>query len=304
MADSEPTHVQPGNYQKLPSPLNHAVFTVLANQIMKDDDFRSGFCAWLNGVIQGQNDFIIKDIVDIYVELSEPADNMRMRLCRLDLLVMTQDGGFCICEVQVAQMEHIVPRMLLYFSRHFAGNARVGQTDYAMPKYALISLIDFPHMLFKDEEQFHLYSTMIVDNAPTKKITEQLQIHLVSLHQYRALELQPQQGNVLTTWMHYFAYGYRDEEEKERLIAMSKSVESLDRNYRGVVSDPVVLDKAWREQADIFFYNAELATAAKKGEDKRAQDIARRMMQRGASPEQVAEDTGLPLDLVLKLTKE
>jgi len=293
MSDVEPTGDHPGTDQKLPSPLNHAIFTVLANQIMKDDDFRSGFCAWLNGIIQGQNGFIIEDIVDVYVELSEPADNMRMRLCRLDLLVMTQDGGFCICEVQVGQMEHIVPRMLLYFGRHFAGNAHIGQTDYAMPKYALISLIDFPHQLFEDEQQFHFYSTLIVDNAPAKKITEQLQIHLVSLHQYRALKLQPQQGDVLTAWMHYFAYGYQDEEEKARLIAMSKSVESLDKNYRGVVSDPVVLDRAWREQADIFFYNAELATALKKGEEKKAQEIARNMLRRGRPIEEIIEDTDL-----------
>jgi len=189
----------PQNKPALLNPMLHSVFEALANRVEKDEEFKKGFALFLNSIISGRNELHIESIRELRTELSLPADDSRLRTYRLDVVVVSSDGDFCLVEVQLYKLEHIVPKMIQYLGRHLSNRVAKGFSDYSMPKYALI---DYPHRLFAGESNYHLYTTMLIDNATNKRLTEQLQFHLVSLHRYKELGQVPAPGDELAAWVH------------------------------------------------------------------------------------------------------
>jgi len=289
------------------------VFEAMANRIEKDEEFKKGFALFLNSIIGGRNGLHIESIHEVRTELSLPADDSRKRTYRLDLVVVSSVGDFYLVEIQLYKLEHIVPKMIQYLGRHLSDRAAKGFTDYSMPKYALIGLIDYSHRLFAGEPNYHLYTTMLIDNAQNKRLTEQLQFHLVSLHRYIELGHAPASGDELAAWMHYFAYGYHNEEEKRRLFGMSESVKSLDRNYQQVVVDPELARKAQQELMLIQELNTQLrierhegleeglSKGREEGREEERVAVARNALAKGYDLADIAELTGLSVEEIAKL---
>ena len=192
----------------------------------------------LNSIIGNRNNFIITKIIKTTAETSIPGNNHLARLIRIDIVVEAQNGDICIIEIQLTYHRNIVSRILSYFGRHRSANMPKGDFDYRMPRYALIVIVDYDMPELKNEPYYHLYNTMTAENAPHIKLTEYLQLHLVSLHRFRELNIEPHDD--LTTWLSYLSKDYSDEEKAKGLIEMNERLRGIEQAYREALEDTEV----------------------------------------------------------------
>ena len=299
MSEKQPNATE----RRLPPPLSHTVFPILIQGCENDPEREIGVKNLLNAIIGGRNKFVIEKILSTAVEKTVPGRVDGDRVCRLDIVVQNQDGDICIIEIQLGYFTHIITRVLSYFARHRSANLLKGEFNYSMPRYAMVTIIDFALPLLRGEPYYHLYNTFSAENAPHLKLTESMQLHLVSLHRFREMEIEPHDD--LTTWMHYFSQAYVNPEEVEELIEMNESLKGIEQTYRRAIQKPEVLDSYDYEQLlheDYLMRVIEFKEEGREeGREHMAHEIALRMLARGAKLEDVAEDTGLTLAEVQKL---
>jgi predicted transposase/invertase (TIGR01784 family) len=213
-----------------------------------------------------------------------PPNALGEKYCCLDIN-MTVNGQRVDLEIQVEDQGNYRERSLYYWAREYSSALPEGKDYSKLPRTIVISILGFP--LFRCGE-FHSEFELL-EVRRHERLTDKLALHYFELPK---LPVVTDAGDELKLWLALF--NAKSEEELENLVAiggdiMVQAVEA----YRHVsASDEFkelerLRSKARHDEAQALMY--ERCT------------IAKRMIARGTSIEDIAADTGLTVDDVLRL---
>jgi predicted transposase/invertase (TIGR01784 family) len=213
----------------------------------------------------------------------------------LDIKAKTASGRRIDIEIQVRNHRALKERIVLYAARMLTEQGGEGTHYRDLRPVVCIVITDF--RLIDQADYHHRYR--LHDSRTQSEFTDLMEINLLELPK---LPRSAAEGDTLWAWLEFLKA--RDKEEMDMLAernpdikkAVVKLVElSADERARMIHEARVkaALDAEAREH-----------DAREEGEKRASRDIARRMLQRGRSFEEIVEDTGLPLSEIHMLQAE
>lgn len=227
----------------------------------------------------------------------------------LDICAQTADGTIVNVEVQIANQYNMEKRTLFYWSRLFSGQLAKGNDYATLKKTITVNILDFDYL---PTEQYHNVYHLREDNTGHILI-DVLEIHFIEMPKFICETPDIEDG--LHRWLMFFSEPKEEVlvmlEEKDTKIAKATKVLDL------LSSDPETVrlyelrEKAVRDEVSrLNGARAEgmelgmqrgVEQGIEQGLQKGKVEIARRMLSKGSSDEDIAEMTGLTVDEVKSL---
>jgi predicted transposase/invertase (TIGR01784 family) len=220
----------------------------------------------------------------------------------LDVRARMTDGTRCNIEVQRRNQHNMDRRTLFYWASEYVHSIGTGQHYEDIPDVICINLLDFTYINLQDEfhTSFHYYE----DRHKDRLLTSAAEIHFVEIPKYRALPEKDVYHDPLHRWLSYLDIQTPMPLVKE-ILEMDSTIAETQKVVDFVSQNEAMLHAYLLEQMTIMDEASWLQEAREEGreEGKEERDIehARNFLAMGLPPEQVAEGTGLPLDIVIKL---
>lgn len=224
----------------------------------------------------------------------------------LDVRATTGDGVIINIEVQLANQHNMDKRTLFYWSRLFADQLKQGHDYSELKKTITINILDFKYL---ESNQYHNIYHLREDTIG-HVLTDVLEIHFIELPKF--CKEKPDIKDALHRWLLFLA------EPKEEVLDMIEAIDGKIGKATKVLnwlsSDPeTVRLSELREKAiwdEVSRMNGAKAEGRQEGREEGKQEgrqeeqinIARRMLVKGLSIEQISDVTGLSVDEVQKLT--
>ena len=176
--------------QKLLIPKNDVVFHCL---------FRKGNEKITKALISSIIEVKIKEIEldnDRYLLATYPEQKVGI----LDLNAKLDDGVLCNIEIQLADKGNIEKRILDYWSRLYGSQLKVSNKYSDLRKTIVILIADYELGLLKDIEKIHTKWQIREEEYLEKVLTEDLEIHIISLPKARK-KWKEEKNSELLQWL-------------------------------------------------------------------------------------------------------
>jgi predicted transposase/invertase (TIGR01784 family) len=215
----------------------------------------------------------------------------------LDVKVILKDETQMDFEMQVTAMDYWTKRILFYLGKMYTGQLKAGESYEKLKKCIHVGILDFIH--FPDDDRCYR-KIIFCDKDTGEEYTDLLDIHVLELEK---LPKEEQDESGIIRWMRFLGAKSREEFEK-----MAKEDSYIDEAYEMLkhmsADEKKRLEYEAREKA-IRDYNSQIQSAEekgeKRGEQRKAASIITNMLQKGKTPEEIADVTGECLEDVLKI---
>ena len=215
----------------------------------------------------------------------------------LDVKVILKDETQMDFEMQVTAMDYWTKRILFYLGKMYTGQLKAGESYEKLKKCIHVGILDFIH--FPDDDRCYR-KIIFCDKDTGEEYTDLLDIHVLELEK---LPKEEQDESGIIRWMRFLGAKSREEFEK-----MAKEDYYIDEAYEMLkhmsADEKKRLEYEAREKA-IRDYNSQIQSAEekgeKRGEQRKAASIITNMLQKGKTPEEIADVTGECLEDVLKI---
>ena len=224
-----------------------------------------------------------------------PPENLGDKFCRLDIN-MTVNGQQVDLEVQVSNEGDYPERVMYYWSREFSSALPAGEGYSRLPRTLVVSIIDF--MLFDCEEYHSFFQPLEVTRHTL--LSDKMGFHFFELPK---LPDDVSQENMLLLWLSLFKADTEEELEKIKGMEVPVMSQAINAYYTITASSEFrekerLRAKARHDEAQAL-YNAE-----RKGKQKEKIEIAKKLIKRNRSTDEIVEDTGLTYEEVENLRIE
>ena len=224
-----------------------------------------------------------------------PPENLGDKFCRLDIN-MTVNGQQVDLEVQVSNEGDYPERVMYYWSREFSSALPAGEGYSRLPRTLVVSIIDF--MLFDCEEYHSFFQPLEVTRHTL--LSDKMGFHFFELPK---LPDDVNQENMLLLWLSLFKADTEEELEKIKGMEVPVMSQAINAYYTITASSEFrekerLRAKARHDEAQAL-YNAE-----RKGKQKEKIEIAKKLIKRNRSTDEIVEDTGLTYEEVENLRIE
>lgn len=222
-----------------------------------------------------------------------------------DNFIMLPTVDFCFkelmnMEMQVASFKYWINRVLFYIGKIYTGQIREGEDYEKLQKCVHVSILDFNYFQ-KDDRCYR--KAAICDVETGELYTDLLELHTLEL---RKLPPEAQNEKGIIHWMRFLGGKKREEFED-----MAKQDEYIGEAYEELkklsLDDQKRLEYELRQKA-IRDYNSQMNSALKQGREQGRHDalceLIGKKLEKGMSPEDIAELFELELDEVLELAEE
>ena len=217
-----------------------------------------------------------------------PPEVMGEKYCRLDINMIV-DGRRTNLEVQVQNEGNYPERSLYYWAREFSSSLGEGEDYIDLPQTIIISIIDFK--LFDCTEFHSEFQTLEVSRH--EPLTDKMSLHYFELPK---LPKSISKDDTMKLWLALF--NAKTEEELKQFENMGVSImEQAVTAYRKVTATEEFKEiERIRSRA-----RHDEAAALRNARNKEKIDIAKRLLRRNRSIDEIVEDTGLTKEEVEKL---
>lgn len=213
---------------------------------------------------------------------------------RLDLLAELNDGISVDIEMQVIEQKGFLERTAIYASKMISREVGNGLDYRNVKKTVLINLLDFE--IFHTQE--YLSETVIVlDKHREYEVMKNPKWYFLELPKFR--KIKPDMNNKLEQWLLFIDDYDRGmiemAEEKNKTLKEARNV----MNY--LTGDEEVRRIAELREKWAIDRAFDIKSAKAEGENKKALEIAKRMLKKNKSLKEIVEITGLTKEEVEKL---
>ena len=224
-----------------------------------------------------------------------PPENLGDKFCRLDIN-MTVNGQQVDLEVQVSNEGDYPERVMYYWAREFSSALPAGEGYSRLPRTLVVSIIDF--MLFDCEEYHSFFQPLEVTRHTL--LSDKMGFHFFELPK---LPDNVSQENMLLLWLSLFKADTEEELEKIKGMEVPVMSQAINAYYTITASSEFrekerLCARARHDEAQAL-YNAE-----RKGKQKEKIEIAKKLIKRNRSTDEIVEDTGLTYEEVENLRIE
>lgn len=261
-------------------PLNDFIFKKLFGE--KGDE--PVLIAFLNAVLQKTRKEEIKEIViKDNKELTKELINDKTG--RIDVRATTVKGEEIDIEVQIKDQNNMDKRTLFYWSKLYLEGIKKGGDYKELNKVITINLLDFEYLETKQyHSSFHLWE----DEQKDYMLTDLVEIHFIELPKFRALQNKDFKESSLQRWLAFLEKDI-NKNMLEELMNMEPAIKMAEEKLDYLSSDPYTIElyKA-REDSEH-----EKANFFSSGQDSKAREIAKNMIDMGMTNDIIRKATGL-----------
>ncbi len=281
--------------------------------------------ALLNAILQRTGRVPINEVTFITQEVS--GEYIEDKQCRLDIVVKTQYREFINIEIQLANKKDMFKRTLFYWSRLYNLQLQKGKGYHTLNPTITINICDFT--FFPNAAHYH--STYhLYDDISLQRIQDNvLEIHFIEMDKFlKAWAKEQHPSNKLDRWL--LLLGMVDDSKKivrqdiynalEDIAMTDENIRKAFQAWQEISQDPetilayqsrvkYMLDEA--ANIEDAKYHAEqegmekgIEKGMKKGMKQGIEGIARKMIRKGNSNEEIIELTNLSLEEVQSLRQE
>ena len=277
--------------------------------IRKDEIFRIVFGSndryrYLKDFLEG---ILHRTITNIIIRNDVALDKIHAdnKLMRLDILVEVEGKEMINIEMQNKNEYNINERSEVYASGIMYNALRVGDNYLEVPKTIVIWILGFNQ--FKNGTYHEI--ARIKRDYNNEDLSQKVEYHYIQLPKF--LEQVDEIKTKEEQWLAYLTCSLNDEELKE-LFAMNRSIEEINRIVDIVMTDDDVMDAL---NTRILAKNLEQLKQAKAfkdgeesgkeiGEKENRIVIAKKMLRKGMSDEEIIELTGVTDEELAGLREE
>ena len=285
-------------------PLNDYLFYKIMGE--KGDEIQ--LLGFINAVLEktGKGPF---SSVEILEDKSFTPEIIGDKSVTLDVRAVLINGARVNVEVQLRNQHNMDRRSLFYWSKEYSSSLKAGQNYQELPNVIAINIVnyDFPAL-----GEFHCSFHLREDRLRDFILTNALEIHYLNMVQYRKRDRKDMLDDPLYRWLTWFDKNSPPELVAE-VVRMDNAIQMADERMVYITGDKEAIRAyerrfkamcdmtSWQDYAWDVGKAAGKAEGIAEGKVKSMEEIARRLKTRGRPLEEIAEDTGLTLEVVEKL---
>lgn len=268
---------------------------------------------FLNAILQRTGRDTIKEVTFINQEIGGEYNDDKQS--RLDIIVKTQTGELINVEMQLSNQNNMMKRSLFYWSRLFSDQLQKGKGYQTLLPTITINICDFT--LFTNNTEYHstyhLYEDRTLERLSEKD--DVLEIHFIEMNKFIKAwhedALNPLE-DILVRWL--LLLGMVDARKQkvnddiylelealamkdENLIEAFNAWENLSQTPESIIAYHSRLKAITDEEAKLDY-------AMHKGIEEGIKKVAKKMIVKGKSNEEIIDNTDLTLEEVEALRNE
>ncbi|MCU5282963.1 Rpn family recombination-promoting nuclease/putative transposase [Bacillus cereus] len=274
-------------------PLNDFIFKKIFGE-NTDKDLLIGF---LNSIVS----FRIEDIEVREEKLTK--ESLVEKQGILDIKAITSKKEKINVEVQLLNQYNMVHRTLFYWSKLYTENFKSGQNFKELSQTITINLLGFEMLELESyRSTFHLY-----EDTEKCMLTDLLEIHFIELPKFDKIE-NKDYSNPLHRWLLFLKEDVPTE-ELEVLRGMDGLINKADNKLNYLSADDEVKREYELREKHLSDEKTRIEGARaeskeegiKEGKEAKAIEMAKKMLKKNKSVEEIAEFTELDMDVLEKL---
>ena len=215
----------------------------------------------------------------------------------LDILAELDGKEKCNIEMQVIDSKNVIERILYYWSRLYSRQIKTGQ-DYKLLEKTIIILITDFKIEGLEEVEYHTTWKIIETKGRKRILTEKLEIDIIELPK---IEGKEEENSKLLDWL-YFLENPKSRRVTEKM-GESKEIKEAVEKLDSLSEDERMQRIADLREKAILDEKAIYAKGLEEGSQKEKIEIAKKMLQKGISLENIIEITGLNQEEIEKIKK-
>jgi predicted transposase/invertase (TIGR01784 family) len=238
------------------NPLNDYLFLKYMGEPGDEEQLQ----AFINAILQKTD----KDrITSVKIEENKTlsADIIGDKSSVLDLRAVITDGTKVNIEVQLRNVGNMDRRSLFYWSREYAQGIVAGQDYRELPKVIAINIVDFA---FIPVNEVHTCFHLREDTYREIILTDDVEIHFISMSVFRQLDEIDIIGNPMHRWM-AFLNKNTDKETIKTIIEMDTGIAKAQEKIQFVSQDKEALHKYQMREIALSDYTSGVNHARREG---------------------------------------
>ena len=234
----------------------------------------------------------------------------------LDVRTMMEDGAQINMEMQVESFKHWDARSLFYLSKMYTEQLNKGDSYEKLKKCIHVSILDFVRFA-EDDTCYRTIS--LCDEQTGKRYTDLLELQILEL---KKLPKELQSDNEVIRWMRFLAGKTRKEFEEmagtseyieeayrelERMSADERARLEYEARQKAIRDHDAIMKSAWENGLESGMKQGleqGLEQGMEQGLELGRQSIIQKMLDNGASPEEIMGLTGATQGEVEKAQNE
>ena len=284
--------------KKLLKPKNDIVFQSLFSS--KNEKITKAFAEAL--LEEKIDKIVINSTKELYRE--KPDDKLGI----LDLELDINNKEKVDVEIQLVEREDFSNRLLYYFSRLYAGQAKRGSDYDECKRVVIIAIIDYELELTKDVEKMETKWKLRETKNPHLVLTDEIEICIIELPKVRR-EYEKNKNNEKAQWMMFLDNPNtkevedivkNNEEIKDAVVEVHKMTEDEKMRKLAELREKAIMDEKAIEKAGFRKGKEKgleqgieqgiaqgLEQGLKQGEEKKKKQIINKLKEKGFSKEEI-----------------
>lgn len=177
----------------------------------------------------------------------------------LDIIAKINDSEYCNIEMQVAEQEEIIERILFYWSKLYTKQIKSGKSYDSLEKTIVILITNF-NVQGLENLEYHTTWKIIEEKYRTTILTEKLEFHIIELP--KIIENSNDNDNLLD-WLLFL-----DNPKSERVIEKmkeNKELKQANEKLETLSQDEKMKRLAELREKAIYEYNTAASSGFKRG---------------------------------------
>jgi predicted transposase/invertase (TIGR01784 family) len=213
----------------------------------------------------------------------------------LDVRIQLRDGRQIDVEVQILPTGPMPERTLFYWARMYAGQIKAGDSYHQLKKCITINIVDF-HCT--PDQRLHSCFHLTEDTTG-HRLTDVLEVHFLELPRLREAIAAGTPDHPLMQWMLFI-----DCESPEVIKMLAQDNKDIRQAYTllEVISQDKIKRMAYEaRQAELMDQRSRMISAEMKGREEGREEVAKALLTRGMSVDDVAEVAGMNREQVAEM---
>ena len=247
--------------------------------------------------------------VDLSRNIVLRRENLEDKMGVLDVIAKIDDKEYVNIEMQVADKDNLIERILYYWARLYTRNIKRGEDYINLNKTIEVLIVDFEINSLKDVG-YHSKWKITEENARNLILTDDLEIHIIEIPKLKK-EKDNRKNDELLKWIYFLenpeskkVEEYMKEnkgikEAKEKLETMSEDERMqilADLRLKAIMDEKAAKRLAYEEGIE-----SGVKDGIKQGKTQQKLEIAKRMKEKGIDIEYIKDITGLTEEEIKKL---
>lgn len=231
--------------------------------------------------------------VEVQAEVSLEKQLEENKLGRLDIIAFLNDNTIVNVEMQVSNQYNFIERSLYYLSGNYYNYLKAGDDYIDIKKTISVNILDFE--LFK-EGPYHEIGRLRRDYE-NKILADKIEMHYIQIPKF----IKEKRGSKtkLEQWMHFISQ--KDKREVELAMKENKEIKKANEEYEYLTGDEAERRLAYLRDKAIRDENNMIAGAKIEGSKEKEIEIAKKLLAKNMSCEEIVEITGLTKEDIEKL---